>query len=402
MRYGEAEVNWLLQLLTVSATNLRTIGQRLGASLAAAFGVAGVVAVMVAVLSIAEGFRATLERTGSPDSAVVLRSGTDSEMSSVLTTEDARIVADAPGVRRDTAGPLVSAELFVVVDLPKRSTNTEANVPLRGVGARVFDLRDRVRIVEGRRFEPGKNELIAGIGAASEAAGLEVGNHLRWAQTDWTVVGKFSADGSLSESELWCDARVLQPAYRRGSTFQSVVAKLESPAAFGQFKDALTTDPRISVKVVPESEYYASQSQDMTALITGLGTLVAALMGVGAVFGAILTLYSAVAARTREIATLRAIGFGGGPVAVSVLAESLALAAAGGLIGAVFAYAAFNGYRASTLNFQSFSQVVFQFEVTPALLVRGLLVSLVMGLIGGVPPAIRAARMPIAHALREL
>lgn len=395
-------MNWNAQLLTVSATSLRTIPRRLGASLTAAVGVAGVVAVMVAVLSIAEGFHATLARTGSPDSAVVLRSGTDSEMSSVLVTEDTKIVADAPRVRRDAAGPIVSAELYVIVDLPKRSTGTRANVPLRGVGPRAFDVRDRVKIVEGRRFEPGRNEIIVGAGAAAEFTGLDIGSHLRWAETDWTVVGRFSAGGSLSESELWCDARVLQPAYRRGSTFQSVYVRLDSPQAFTEFKDALTTDPRLSVRVVPESEYYASQSEDITALITSLGTLVAALMGVGAVFGAILTLYSAVAARTREIATLRAIGFGGGPVAASVLAESLVLAAAGGLLGALFAYAAFNGYRAATLNFQSFSQVVFQFEVTPRLLLLGLLVSLVMGLIGGVFPAIRAARMPIARALREL
>jgi putative ABC transport system permease protein len=395
-------MNALSQFLTITLTNLRTIPQRLGASCSAAFGVAMVVAVMVSVLSIAEGFRATLTRTGSLDSVVVLRGGTDSEMSSVLLLEHARIVGDAPGVRRDSGGPLVSAELYVIVDLPKRSTGTEANVPLRGVGPRAFEVRERVRIVEGRRFEPGRNEIMAGVGAAAEFAGLEVGRTLRWGDTQWTVVGLFSAGGSLSESELWCDALVLQPAYRRGNTFQSVYARLESPAAFTEFKDALTTDPRLSVKVVPESEYYASQSQDVTTMISTLGTLIAALMGVGAVFGAILTLYSAVAARTREIATLRAIGFGSASVAVSVLVESLALAAAGGVLGALSAYAAFHGYRATTLNFQSFSQVVFQFEVTPRLLVQGLVASLLMGAAGAVFPAIRAARLPIARALREL
>jgi len=395
-------MNALTQFLVITLTNLRTIPRRLGASCSAAFGVAGVVAVMVSVLSIAEGFRATLARTGSADSVVVLRSGTDSEMSSVLVLEDTRIVGDAPHVRRDAEGPLVSAELYVIVDLPKRATGTEANVPLRGVGARAFAIRDSVRIVAGRRFEPGRNEIIAGVGAAAEFAGLEVGRTLRWGDTQWTVVGLFEAGGSLSESELWCDARVLQPAYRRGNTFQSVYARLDSPAAFTAFKDALTTDPRLSVKVVPEAEYYASQSRDVTQMITTLGTLIAALMGIGAVFGAILTLHSAVAARTREIATLRAIGFGAGPVAVSVLVESLALAAAGGALGALAAYAGFHGYRATTLNFQSFSQVVFHFEVTPRLLIQGLVASLLMGGAGAIFPAIRAARLPIARALREL
>ncbi len=394
-------MGWLSQTALITLMFLRTIPQRLGASLAAAFGVAGVVAVMVAVLSIAEGFRATLAQTGSTGNALVLRSGSDSEVSSTLPFEATRIIADGPGVSQGPEGPVASAETFVIVDLPMRSTGTEANVPLRGVQPAAFDVRGNIEIVEGRRFEAGRNEIIAGTGARQAFSGLDLGSKLRLGGSDWTVVGVFSADGSLSESELWCDVNVLQPAYRR-TLFQSVYVKLESPDRFDEFKDALTADPRVRVKVMREDEYYASQSELLSAIVTGLGTLVAVLMGIGAVFGAINTMYSAVAARSREIATLRALGFGGGPVVVSVLVESLLLALAGGLLGGVGAYLAFNGYRAATLNWQSFSQVVFAFQVTPRLLLQGLVASLFMGLLGGLLPAIRAARVSVVVALREL
>jgi putative ABC transport system permease protein len=395
-------VRWLTQIFVVVALNLRTVWQRRGASLAAAVGVAGTVAVMVAVLSIAEGFRGTLAETGSPDTALVLRSGNDSELGSALALETTKIIADAPGVLRGPEGPVASAELYVTVDLPKRSTGTVANVPLRGVQPAAFDLREKVRIVEGRRFRPGTNEIIVGTGAAAEFAGLDLGTTRRWGENEWTVVGLFSADGTASESELWCDAKVLQPAYRRGSIFQSVYAKLESEEAFDGFKDSLTTDPRVNVKVVRESAYFASQSETLNAVIIGLGIPLVGLMAVGAIFGAVNTMYSAVAARTREIATLRALGFGGGPVVISVLIESTALALVGGTAGALGAYLAFNGFRAATLNWQSFTQVVFAFRVTPALMISGVVLSLALGLLGGLFPAIRAARMQVATALREL
>jgi putative ABC transport system permease protein len=394
-------VAWLNQCAAVTAIYLRTIPQRLGASLTAAVGVAGVVAVMVAVLSIAEGFKATLARTGSSDNALVMRTGADSEMSSALTLDQTRIIGDAPGIHRTADGPIVSAEMYVIVDVPMRSTGTEANVPLRGVQPAAFELREQVRVVEGRRFEPGRNEIIAGVGASRQFAGVDLGGKLRFGEDEWTVVGLFEAGGSLSESELWCDVNVLQPAYRR-TAFQSVYAKLGSPGAFDQLKDSLTTDPRLQVKVEREDEYYAGQSAMLDGVIRNLGTLVAVLMGIGAVFGALNTMYSAVAARTREIATLRALGFGGGPTVVAILIESLLLALGGGLIGGVGAYLAFNGYQAATLNWSSFSQVVFSFEVTPILMLIGLAASLLMGLLGGVFPAIRAARMPVAVALREL
>ena len=392
----------LFQVVAVTGLNLRTLGQRRGASLSAIFGVAGVVAVFVAVLSIAEGFLKTMTAGADSSTAIVLRSGSDTEMMSGLARDQVRIIADAPGVLRTAGRSVASSELYVVVDVPKRSTGTDANVPLRGVQLGAFDVRDQIRIVQGRRFEPGRNEVIVGKAAAAEFAGLDLGSRLHWGENEWTVVGIFTADGGLSESEIWCDVGVLQPAYRRGSSFQSIYARLESPAEFDRFKNALTRDPRLDIKVLRESDYYADQSRTLYAVITGLGTTIAVLMGVGAVFGALNTMYTAVASRTREIATLRALGFNRGPVIVSVLAESLALALIGGLIGATVAYFAFNGYQAATMNWSSFSQVAFAFAVTPKLLVQGIVYALLMGLVGGLFPAIRAARLPVATALREL
>lgn len=395
-------LQWLSQVALVTRTNLLTLPQRLGPSLAAAVGVAGVVAVMVAVLSIAEGFKAALASTGEEDNAVVLRGGSNAEMNSWMPLEHTRIISNAPGILRGPEGAVASSELFVIVDIDKRSTGTEANVPLRGVEAAAFRVRQQVEIVEGRNFEPGRNEIIAGVGAAGQFAGLHVGNTLRWGENEWTVVGLFTSGGSVWESELWCDVRVLQPAYRRGSNFQAVYVKLDDADSFDRFKDALTTDPRLDVMVERETEFFLEQSLQLHGIISTLGYFVALLMGIGAVFGALNTMYSAVAARTREIATLRALGFGGGPVVLSVLIESMLLALAGGLVGGATAYLAFNGYQAATLNWTSFSQVAFSFTVTPAILTAGLVWALVMGLIGGLLPAYRAARLPVAAALRAL
>jgi putative ABC transport system permease protein len=393
---------WWKQTTAVTLLNLRMLKERKGSSIAASFGIAGVVAVFVAILSIGVGFSRTMANSGAPDTAIILRSGSDSEMMSGLRHDDTKIIADAPGIQRSAEGPIASAELYVIVDLPKRSTGTAANVPLRGVQPAAFAVRDKVKIVEGRSFAPGKNEILAGKAAAAQYSGLDLGSTLRWGENTWTVVGIFSAAGTLADSELWCDAAVLQPAYRRGDTFQSVHAKLTSPEAFTAFKDALTTDPRLDVKVVRESDFYAQQSQAISSIITFLGGFIAILMAIGATFGALNTMYTAVASRTREIATLRALGFSAGPVVVSVLVESLALAAAGGLVGALLAYLVFNGYRASTINFQSFSQVGFTFAVTPPLIVGGMFIALFMGFLGGLFPAIRAARQPVVTALREL
>jgi putative ABC transport system permease protein len=348
------------------------------------------------------GFQKTLAASGSPDAAIVLRSGADTEMVSGFLRESTRVIADAPGVARTADGPLSSPELFVIINLPKRSTGTDANVPMRGVEGPAFKVRNKLRIVDGRMFEWGKNEVIVGIGAAKEFAGLDLNGSLRVGRREWPIVGVFTADGGTAESEIWTDASVLQAAYNRGDTFQSVYIKLNSPEAFKEFKDSLTTDPRLNVKVLRQKEYYAEQSTAVTKLITTLGFLIAFLMAIGAVFGALNTMYSSVSARTREIATLRALGFGSGAVVASVMIESLTLAVIGGLIGAIVARFAFNGLEAATMNWQSFSQVAFAFAVTPELLVRGIVWAVLIGLIGGLFPAIRGARLPIAMALREL
>ena len=395
-------INWLSQVVSVTKFGLLGIPQRRGSVAAAVFGIAGVVAVLVGVLSIAAGFRQAMAVSGTADSAIVLRTGADSEMMSGFGRSSTRVIADVPGVARTPEGPLASAELFVIINLPKRSTGSDVNVPLRGVEAAAFRVHGQVRLVEGRTFEPGRNEVIVGVGAAREFAGMEVGGSLRIGHHDWPVVGVFSADGGTAESEIWTDAPVLQAAYSRGNSFQSVYVRLNSPDAFTTFKDAVTTDPRLGAKVMRLSEYYASQSTAVTKLITTLGYLIASLMAVGAVFGALNTMYSSVSARTREIATLRALGFGRGAVVVSVMLESIALALGGGMFGAGLAYFIFNGFHAATMNWQSFSQITFAFAVTPQLLQQGVLWATVIGLIGGLLPAIRAARQPIAEALREL
>lgn len=400
-------LNGPLQAWAVTLTAIRTIPQRRGASLSTVAGIAGVVLVLVGVLSIGEGFRRALQSTGSPRNALILRSGSDSEMMSVLGGDAVEIIAQAPGVERGVVEsgaapvPLTSAELFVVVDLPKRSTGTPANVPLRGVQPPAFATRSELKITSGRRFEFGRNEVIVGEGALRQFRGLEVGSRLRWGQNDWTVVGTFSARGTLWESELWTDARVLQPAYRRGNSFQTLVARLESPEAFDRFKDTLTKDPRLDVQVLRESEFFATQGRTLTGIIRSLGFLLAILMGIGAVFGALNTMYSAVAARTREVATLRALGFGPVPVVISVLVESMLLGLGGGVIGALGAWALFDGYRTSTLNWDSFSQLTFAFDVTIPLLAQGIVFALALGLVGGLFPAVRAARLPVTAALRE-
>ena len=395
-------LSWFSQTLAVTALNLRTIPQRLGSSGVAIVGIAGVVVVLVSVLSIASGFTAAMRESGSPTRALVMRSGADSEMTSGVSGTEADLIRQAPGIRRDGQTALASAELYVIIDLPKLSTGSPANVPMRGIEPQTLAVRDNTSIVEGRMLEFGTNEIVVGRGASGQFAGLTLGSDVRSGQNTWTVVGIFEADGGVSETEIWCDARVLQGAYRRGNTYQLVVARLDASDTFDTFRDWLTANPQLNVQVRRETEYYAQQSRALSGLIQTVGFGIAALMGIGAVFGAILTMYTAVSTRSREIATLRALGFNASSVVVSVMAESLALAAIGGTIGGIIAYVAFNGYQTSTMNFQTFSQVAFAFQVTPTLLVMGLIYALLMGLIGGIFPAVRAARLPIPTALRQL
>lgn len=395
-------MNRLYQLLIVTALNIRNLRFRMGTALVAIVGFAGVVMVVVGILSIREGFQSALESNGSPDVAVVMRGGSTSEMTSGLGADDVQVIAQAPGVAQGADGPVSSPELMVVVDVDKRSSGTPANVPFRGVTDNAFQIRDNLRIVEGRMFKQGLNEVIVGRMAAGQFQGLDVGNSVKWGSSTWTIVGIFAAGGGLAESELWTDARVLQDVYKRGNSYQSVRVKLQSADSLAMFSDALKNDPRLNISVQRETEYLATQTEALSTFITVAGSVLAILMGIGAVFGAVNTMYTAVSARAGEIATLRALGFGRLPVIVSVLVEGMILGALGGILGGAAAWLFFNGYQASTLNFASFSVVSFAFAVTPGLLASGIKNALLLGLLGGILPALRAARMPIARALREL
>jgi putative ABC transport system permease protein len=394
--------NGIAQIITITLMNLRNIPQRLGTSSVAVFGVACVVGVFIGVLSMASGFQRTMVSAGSEDVLLLLRAGSTTEMNSGLGYDQTQLIANLPGIAKQDERPMASPELFVIVDLPMRNKDANANAPLRGVEPGAFAVRNQFRIIEGRNFEPGKNELIIGRGAQSQFAGMDVGSLVTFGQTEWTVVGIFEAGGGLAESEIWCDAKILQNAYRRGNSYQIVRVKLEDKNGLDAFKAAVAADPKLTLDVKRETEYLAAQSEPLSDFIKMIGYPLAMLMALGAIFGAINTMYTSVANRTREIATLRALGFGSAPVAISTLVESLVLALVGGAIGSIVVYVIFNGYTVSTLNFSSFSQVVFDFAVTPDLLVQGIIFATVIGFIGGFFPAIRAARLPVATALREV
>lgn len=391
----------LTQIVTVCAMNIRNLPARLGSSAVAIFGVACVVGVFIGVLSMASGFQRTMTLAGADDTAILMRSGATSEMSSGLGYEETQLIEQLPGVLRRDGEAVSSAELYVVVDIPLRATGTSANVPLRGVQQGAFAVRDNIEFVQGRNFATGRNELIVGRGALHQFSGLELGSTVRLGQAEWTVVGVFSAGGGTGESELWADASTVQSAYRRGNSFQSMRVKLTSESALEELRAAVDGDPRLDVDVQLETEYMAGQAEPLSAFIKTIGYPLAILMSLGAIFGAINTMYASVSARSREIATLRAIGFGGFPVAVSTLVESLLLALIGGLIGGLVVFVIFNGYTVSTMNSASFSQVVFDFAVTPDLLYQGIIAAVVIGVVGGFFPAVRAARLPVATALRE-
>ncbi len=372
--------------------------QRWGASLVIVVGIAGVVGVLVAMLAMGEGFKATLDNTGSDTSAILLRSGSQAETNSVISREQVPLIATLPGIARGADGKaLASPELSQVVNLPSSADGTDANVQFRGVGPAAWALRPQLKIVEGRAFTPGLREVVVGRGAQRQFRGLEVGRQLKLANQQWTVVGAF-ASGDSHESELWADAEVLGPAYQR-SAFQSVTLTLDGKDGLQRLKAALAADPRLKLDAETTRNYYGKQSEGLTRLIKILGTVIGGIMAIGAVFGALNTMYAAVAGRAREIATLRALGFRGLPVVAAVMLETMLLALLGGLLGAAVAWLLFNGYTVSTLG-QNFSQVVFQFRVSPELLWTGLKWALGIGLVGGLFPALRAARLPVTEALR--
>ena len=382
--------------------NVRSVKARWTSTIVAVVGIAGTVGVFVAMLSLARGFRATLVSSGSADNALITRAGATSEMTSGVSLDSVKIIQDAPGIARGADGPLLTPEAVLMAPIPLRSTGTDANVELRGVAPNVFAIRSNVKIIEGRMFRPGLSELIVGKNAKATYSGLTLGSAIGLGSVRWQVVGIFDAGGSAFDSEVWGDAHLLNGAYKRPDTFsQSVTVHLASPAALQQLRDTLTADPRLNVDVTREIDYYAKQSTRMTTLITRLGGFVAVIMAIGAVFGALNTMYSAVAERGREIATMRALGFGGANVVLSFVFEALMISLFGGVLGCL-AVLPLNGWTTSTMNFQTFSNLAFAFKITPLLLLGGVSFALVMGFLGGILPAIRAARLPVAAALRAL
>lgn len=382
------------QVVEITLMNLKNLPSRLGSSLVIVVGIAGVVGVMVVIQAMAAGFRGTLERSAAPDRAIVVRGGSDSELSSSLTNDEANIVGSLEGVLQ------TSPELYTVADVPKRATGLDANLIVRGVAPAAFAVHDEVRIVRGRRFEPGRGEVIAGRGAHLEFAGIDVGSTLEVRQSEWRVVGIFEANGSAFESELWVDLPVAQSAFRRDGNVSSLRLRVADPARIPELAALVEDDPRLDHRLSAETDFYAAQNAGLAEQIERFGVAVAAIMAIGALFAALNTMYSAVVTRTVEIATLRALGFGNGPVVASVMIEAMALALLGGLAGAAIAYLGFNGFTASTLSNASFSQIAFDFAVTPPLMRTGLGWALAIGAFGGLFPALRAAWLPITAALR--
>jgi len=388
------------QTWSVTKVGIATIPQRLGSASVIVVGIAGVVGVLVALLAMGEGFKQTLSQTGDNVTAIVMRGGATAELSSGVSRDDAVLIAQLPGIMKDAQSkPITSAELVVVANVPKKSSGTDANVELRGVGEQAFALRPNVKISAGRSFKPGLRELIVGKGALAQFAGLQPGASMNLNNQQWDIVGIFES-GDSHESELWGDVETISAAYRRGG-YQSVTVRLTSPDSLDQMKAAIVSDPRLKVEAKTTSDYYSAQSEGLTKVITIIGIVIGTIMAIGAVFGALNTMYAAVAMRAREIATLRAIGFRGVPVVVSVLLETMLLALAGGMLGGLIAWIIFNNYTVSTLG-SNFSQVVFAFKVTPALLWTGLKWALAIGFVGGLFPALRAARVPVTTALREM
>jgi putative ABC transport system permease protein len=389
---------------SVTSVGISTLRQRIGSSAVIVVGIAGVVGVLVALLAMAEGYGQTLRNTGSLDTAIVMRGASASEVMSVLDNNSVTLIPQAPGIARDAQGkPLASPEIVVAANLPlkKGGPDDEGSVQLRGVGEQAWAVRPNVKIIEGRRFKPGLRELIVGKGAARQFAGLVPGHEVRLGSQVWTVAGVF-ASGDAMESEIWADAPVVADTYRRGSSRASVTVRLADASAYDGFKAALDSNPQLKVDVETTLEYFSKQSERMTKVIRIMGITVGVIMAIGAMFGALNTMFAAVAARAREIATLRAIGFRGLPVVIAVMLETMLLALIGGVIGGFIAWALFNGYSASTLAAGSVGQLAFELRVTPELLWTGLKWALAIGFIGGLFPAVRAARLPVTTALREL
>jgi len=396
-------MNIFSQIGAVTAMNLRSVPQRLGTSLVIVIGIAGVVAVLVSVLAMSSGMRKSMTSAGRDDRVIVMRTGATSEMSSVVARDAVATIFDAPGVKHDASGrPIASAETMTLI-LHTKKDGSEVSVPLRGVGENAFALRPEIKIIEGRMFEPTLNEVIVGKNALAQYSNLTVGTEITVRSTVWKIVGVFASNGDTHESELLTDGVMLQTAMRRAGSAQSITLMLDSPAAFDQFRDALSTNPSLSVDVTREREYFSQQSETMTGVLSVISKVIGSIMAIGAIFGALNTMYSAVSTRAVEIATLRAIGFGAVPIVVSVLTEAMLLAFAGGIIGAFLGWLFFNGNTVSSAaGGVAGESRIFMLDVSPTLIVSGVVLACAIGLIGGLFPAIRAARLPVATALRAV
>ncbi len=391
----------LSQALAITGIGIRSIPERWAPSLVIVIGLAGVVAVFTALLAMATGFETTLKATGRTDAAVILRGGSDAELNSAFDRETTDLIKQEPGIRAGADGqPEASAELMVIAELVRRDdVRNGANITLRGVEPQAFALRPHFRIVAGRNYTPGLREIIVGAGVLRQFQGANIGQVVRMRGSEWTVVGEFST-GDAHDSEMWTDVNVARTTFgRRGSS--SVLAALDGPGGLERLKAAIAADPRLTMDVMREQDYFSGQTRQFRKTIGFLAGIVTLIMALGAVFAALNSMYAAVAARAKEVATLRALGFGGFAVVVAVMIEALLLALAGGLLGAVIAYLLFNNFSVSTLG-QNFTQVVFNFRVTPGLVGRGLIIALLIGMVGGFLPALRAARVPITASLREL
>lgn len=395
-------MKWFRQMFAVTDMNIRTIQERVGSSLVVIIGIAGSVAVMVSLLAMAGGLRSTVESTGDEDRAIVLRSGSNSELSSSISREEANVIENADGLKKKDGSPMVSFELYTVVDVKKKGAEDTSNLPFRGVQPMSFSIRPELKIIEGRNFEEGKSEIIVGRGAANQFEGLGIGESIKFRSAEWTVVGIFSSGGDVHESEVMADILIAQSAFNRGATSTNAIVRLNDEESFDQFAIYLENDPRIEVKVERESDYYKEQGAGVSALINVFGYLVASIMAVGSVFAALNSMYSAVSTRLVEIGTLRALGFQGSSILGAVMIESMFLALLGGLLGGGLAYIIFNGYTVSTLAGGTFSQTSFDFAVTIDLILQGLFLALTVGFLGGFFPAWKAARQDITAALRSL
>ena len=390
------------QILAITGMNIRTILQRSGASIVIIIGIAGSVAVMVSLLAMAEGLSKTIASTGQVDRALIFREGSNSEMSSGIAMTDLAIIENTQGIKKSEDGPMIAAEIFTIIDLKKKGAEDTSNLPLRGVQEMSFKIRPELKIIEGENFFPGRGEVIVGKGAANEYEGLELGNKIKIRDSEWTVVGIFSTGGDVHESEIWADLAVTQGAFRRGASASIAIVQMEENASITDLGATLELDPRLDLKVQGEADFYEEQSSGASNVIQVFGYAVAVIMAIGAVFAALNTMYSAVSTRLVEIGTLRAVGFHGSSVLFALMIESMFLALLGGLLGAGLSYLIFNGYTVSTLASVSFTQTAFDFAVTGEIIGQGLILALIVGFLGGLLPARRAATQDITEALRAI